>query len=74
MLQTFPRGRSAMKGGRSAMLQTFPQGYAMLHIFQGKVCNVANLPGGRFAMLQCCRPSGGKVCNTTPGLSFGHKA
>ena len=40
-----------MKGGRSAMLQTFPEGgmSAMLQIFRGEG-------------LQCCRPSGGKVC------------
>ena len=39
-------GRSAMKGGRSAMLQTFPLGgrSAMWQIFRGKVCNVADLP------------------------------
>ena len=49
MLQIFPRGRSAMNGGRSAMLQTFAlRGRsAMLQIFQGEV-------------LQCCRPSGGE--------------
>ena len=36
-----------MKGGRSAMLQTIPLGgsSAMLQIFRGKVCNVADLPG-----------------------------
>ena len=47
MLQIFPRGRSAMKGGRFAILQTFPLGgrSAMLQIFRGKVCNVADLPG-----------------------------
>ena len=57
MLQTFPRGRAAMKGGRSAMLQTFPLGKrsAILQIFRGKVCNVADLPeeglqGGRSAI------------------------
>ena len=61
MLQIFPRGRSAMKGGRYAMFQTFPLGgrSAMLKIFRGKVCNVADLPGEG---LRCCRPSGGKVC------------
>ena len=48
MLQILPPpGRSAMKGRRIAMLQTFPMGgSAMLHIFWGKVCNVAYLPGG----------------------------
>ena len=39
-------------GGRSAMLQ----------IFRGKVCNVADLPRGRSAK--------GKVCNTTPALGI----
>ena len=65
MLQNFPRGRSAMKGGRSAMLQTFPPRgrFAMLQIFRGEG-------------LQCCRPSGGrsareKVCNTTPAQCAG---
>ena len=46
-----PGGRSAMKGGRSDMLQIYPHG--------GKVCNVADLSGGRSAMLQTFR---GKVC------------
>ena len=79
-----PRGRCAMKGERSTMLQTFPLGgrSAMLQIFRGKVCNVADLPGGRSAMLQTFRgevcnvadlPGGrsarGKVGNTTPGPS-----
>ena len=76
MLQIFPRGRSAMKGGRSAMLQTFPQG--------GKSAMLQTFPqGGKSAMLQifrgeglqCYRPSGGrsargKVCNTTAALSY----
>ena len=57
-----PRGniRFCNERGRSAMLQTFPFGgrSAMLQIFRGKVCNVADLPGGRSAR--------GKVCNTTP--------
>ena len=67
MLQNFPRGRSAMKGGRSAIMQTFPLGAgrsAMLQIFRGKVCNVADLPGGKSAR--------GKVCNTTP--AYPHRA
>ena len=61
MLQIIPQGRFATKGGRSEMLQTFPLGgrSAMLQIVRGKVCNVADLPGEG---LQCCRPSGGKVC------------
>ena len=36
-------GRSATKGGRSAMLQIFRGG-------GGRVCNVADLPGGRSAI------------------------
>ena len=69
MLQIFPRVRSAMKGGRSGMLQTFALGgrSAMLQIFRGKVCNVADLPGG--GGMQCCRPSGGRVCKGE-GLQF----
>ena len=61
MLQIFPRGRSAMREGRSAMLQTFSLGgvSAMLQIFRGKVCNVADLPGGVSAMLQTFWGGGG---------------
>ena len=42
------------------MLQTFPLGIrsAMLQIFRGKVCNVADLPGGRHAMLQTLSQGG----------------
>ena len=61
MLQIILRGRSAMKGERSAMLQTFSLGgrSAMLQIFRGKVCNVADLPGGGgSAMLQTFRGEG----------------
>ena len=67
MLQIFPRGRSAMKGGRSAKLQTFPEGgrSAMLQIFRGKVCNIADLPGGKVCKGEgleyntgVCRPPG----------------
>ena len=51
---------------------------AMLHIFRGKICNVADLPG-RGEGLRCCRPSGGrKVCkgeglqyNTGPNTDTG---
>ena len=43
-----------MKGGRSAMLQTFSHGgrSAMLQIFRGEVCNVADLPEGGGGGLQ----------------------
>ena len=41
MLQIFPRGRSAMKGGDLQCCKPSPW---------GKVCNVADLPGGRSAI------------------------
>ena len=69
MLQIFPRGRSAMKGGQSAMLQTFPFNVANLPPL-GKVCNVADPPGDG---LQCCRSSGGKVCNVADRWGEGLK-
>ena len=50
MLQTFPRGRSVMKGED---LQCCKPSNSP----RGKVCNVADLPGEG---LQCCRSSGGR--------------
>ena len=53
MLQILPGGRSAMKG----------EDLQCCRISGGKVCNVAEFPGGgRSAMLQNFR-GGGKVCN-----------
>ena len=71
MLQIFPRGRSAMKVGISAMLQTFPLGGG--GEARGKIINVADLPGEG---LQCCRSSGGRSAIQHPNyfLKKRHRA
>ena len=60
MLQIFPRGGSAMIGEDLQCCRSSGERSAMLQIFRGKVCNVADLPGKG---LQCCRSSGGNVSN-----------